>query len=109
MNQPALLTCAASDCEESFYPVVPNQKFCCSACGNRERVRQCRDRHRKRGGNGGGGDDGGGGLFATIGGAVEYGGNDFVSDKSRYSVKPAGRKPPENVSQPLLPLAKAAA
>lgn len=69
MNLPSLLTCAASNCSKEFYPVVPNQKFCCGACGNRERVRQYRAKHRKNGGGGGGGGNGGGAeptLFDTI-------------------------------------------
>jgi hypothetical protein len=38
------------------------------------------------------------GLVATFGGAVEYGESGSVSDKNRYSVKLAGRKPPTPTS-----------
>ena len=69
MNPPKSITCAASDCSNEFYPVVPQQKFCSDRCCNRTNVRLCRARKRKGGGgNGGGGNGGGGGpmLFDEL-------------------------------------------
>ena len=68
MNPPSPLTCAAPDCSNEFYPVVPQQRFCCGACQNRTNVRNYRAKRRKGGGDGGGGNGGGADptLFDTI-------------------------------------------
>jgi hypothetical protein len=111
-------------CQAKFDPIVEWQVCDTRKCTNVLGVRRFRARKRS-----GGGDDGGGrqrrlfakpvlvkakppksapvaeptlfetDLLATFGGAAEYLGDGFVSDNSRYSVKPSGelRKPAASV------------
>src|ERR1700691_4158346 len=99
------LTCAAEGCTNpvEYDPLNPLKKFCSRQCGTRTRVRLLRERRRRAGG----GPNGGGGrkqrrlfprplltkppksvpvaeptlfetdLLATLGGAVEYRGEDY--------------------------------
>ena len=85
-------TCAADDCHKSFTPSVDWEKFCSRRCANRIRVRNLRERERQRHRRpdppppGGPPNGNGGGLYATVGGAVEYGGDGSASDKNVYYV-----------------------
>jgi hypothetical protein len=96
-------TCAADDCHKSFTPSVDWEKFCSRRCANRIRVRNLRERERQRHRRpdppppGGPPNGNGGGLYATVGGAVEYGGDGSASDKNVYSVKSDRRKPPKPI------------
>jgi hypothetical protein len=52
-----LTLCAARDCRQPFEPAFgqeETQKYCSAPCGNRERIRRCRERKRAGGDNGGG-------------------------------------------------------
>jgi hypothetical protein len=87
--------CAADDCENTFEPKIPEQKFCSHRCNTRIRVRRLRERRRHKNlpGPGGGAPPPNGGLHATLGGAVEYQRDNPVADLNRYSVKSDTRKP----------------
>ena len=101
MNPPKQLTCAASDCSNEFYPVVPQQKFCSDRCCNRENVRLCRARKRRKGGGGNGGGNGGGSgptLFDTI--TPVDAGAAFVPIPV---IGPSERKPAESVNPETSP------
>jgi hypothetical protein len=89
--------CAADDCETTFDPKIPEQKFCSNRCASRVRVRRLRDRRRHQNLPGPGGGPPNGGLLATLGGAVDYGQDGSASDKNRYSVKSNTRKPAQSV------------
>lgn len=82
--------CKSADCRKEFEPINKRQEFCTHTCGTRERVRRLRARphHRRPDPPPGGPPNGtGGGLYATVGGAVEYGGDGSASDKNVYYVK----------------------
>jgi hypothetical protein len=53
-----LRLCAAEDCQKPFEPLYEQQetqKYCSLACGNRQRVRNCRARHKVKPNGGPGG------------------------------------------------------
>jgi hypothetical protein len=87
--------CALDGCQLEFEPQRETQKFCSPQHSSLSRVRRMRARRHRGGGDGGnGGGPPNGGLYATIGGAVEYGQDGSATDHSRYYVKPAKSLPP---------------